>query len=52
MQQEDNNLIECVCNCGCEHHCEEPCTECLKCNECDYKLYWLRKLEMCAYLDN
>ena len=35
MQQEDNNLIECVCNCGCEHHCEQKCLECLRCNECD-----------------
>ena len=33
MQQE--NLIECVCNCGCEHHCNEPCTECMKCDDCD-----------------
>ena len=34
MQQE-NNLIKCVCNCGCEHHCEKVCTECMDCNECD-----------------
>jgi hypothetical protein len=28
-------LVECVCgNCSCEHHCNEPCAQCLDCIEC------------------
>jgi len=28
-------MIECVCEpCGCEHHCETECFECMECGTC------------------